>query len=315
MIPYDSIRNIAIFRRNGLGDVLCSIPLALRCKEMMPKAKVHLFIEQGVSCLIPYLQGPDKIIPIPPNKNKYFEIAHLAWNYRKTSFDLALSAKTTPMKLMNGSLFAIGAKYRAAYVDQSWHSKLVNRPRPFSQQKTVHQALRSIHLIDPEMETLPPRLYPTLKPPTKKKLFPQKTLLLSVSNNRVGSTLPIDRTAAILNTLATKHSFAVAVSGMPKDLSKAWELASLLSMQKGIFSTESFDDFMSLLYSADAIFVGDGGIAHLSAGFQKPSVLLFGGTKVWEWGPLSEKAIVLSTPHHVADIPQAEILNALETIL
>lgn len=315
MIPFETIQKIAIFRRNGLGDILCSIPLALRCKELMPQAKVVLFVEKANTSLIPYLQGPDEIAIIPSERNKYYEIAKLAWQVRGQRFDLAISAKTTPMKLMNASLLAIGAKHRAAYVDDAWHSRLINHPLFFNKQTKGHQALRAIHLVDPALEKIPSRLYPLLIPPTQKKYFSQRTLLISVSNNRVGSTLPLEKKAAVLNALASKIPFAVAISGMPKDLSKAWKLASLLKMQKEIHSTGNFEEFMILLNSVDGVFVGDGGIAHLAAGLRKPSVLLYGGTKVWEWGPLNEKAITLAHPHHVVDISEEEILNALEKIL
>jgi ADP-heptose:LPS heptosyltransferase len=281
----------------------------------MPRAKVVLFIEKGSSCLIPFLEGPDEVVSISSERNKYFEIAKLAWRLRAEKFDLAISAKTTPMKLMNASLVAIGAKHRAAYVDRSWHSRLINHPRTHSKEVKIHQALRAIHLIDPEMEELPKRLFPTLKLPKKTRLFSQRTLLISASNNRVGCTLPPEETAELLNALALKIPFAVAVSALTKDISKAWKIASLLKMEKGIFDTGNFDEFMALLNSADAVFVGDGGIGHLAAGLQKPSVLLYGGTKVWEWGPMSQKAIVLSHPHHVVDISREEIFKALEETL
>ncbi|HUD00889.1 MAG TPA: glycosyltransferase family 9 protein, partial [Rhabdochlamydiaceae bacterium] len=60
---------------------------------------------------------------------------------------------------------------------------------------------------------------------------------------------------------------------------------------------------------------GDGGIMHLAAALDKPQVVLFGGTKIWEWAPLSEKAVCLSDPHNVNFIPEEIIQQALEKIL
>ncbi len=315
MIPFNAIRRIAIFRRNGLGDVLCSMPLVLRCKELMPHAKITLFVEKNAFCLAPYLEGIDEVALIPSNGNKYANIAKLAWQRRKETFDLAISAKTTPMKLMNLSLCSLRAKYRMAYVENRWHDALINCPRRYIEPIPFHQALQAIHLIDPEMQELPRRLYPTLHSVDSQRLFAQKTLLISVSNNREGSLLPPKYLAQLLNDLATEIPFAVAISALPKDTLKAQEIASLLTMEHKIFSTKQFPHFLSLLKSADAIFAGDGGVAHLSAALQKPALHLFGGVKVSQWGPLSKQALTLSHPIHVMDIPKKQILQSLHTLI
>ncbi len=315
MIPFHAIRRIAIFRRNGLGDVLCSIPLALRCKELMPQAKITLFVEKNGFCLAPYLKGIDEVALIPSGCNKYINIAKLAWQRRKEKFDLAISAKTTPMKLMNLSLCALRAPYRMAYVQNRWHSAVINCPKRYAEQNPFHQALQAIHLIDPEMNELPKRLYPTLRSVDQQRLFSQKTLLISLSNNRVGSTLPPQRLAYLLNRLAKETSFAVAISVLPKDVAKAQEIASLLTMEHKLFATKQFPHFLSLLNSADAIFAGDGGVAHLSAALQKPALHLFGGVKVSQWGPLSKYASTLFHPTHVIDIPEEQILDSLHSLL
>lgn len=315
MIPFDTIQRIAILRRNGLGDVLCSLPLALRCKELMPQAKITLFVEKNAFCLAPYLEGIDEVALIPSGSNKYMNIAKLAWQRRKETFDLAISAKTTPMKLMNLSLCALKATYRTAYVQNRWHDVLINCPRRYIRQNPFHQALQAIHLIDPKMQELPRRLYPLLRSVDSQRLFAKKTVLISVSNNRTGSILPPQRLAYFLNNLASEASFAVAISALPKDVAKAQEIASLLTMEHKLFITKQFPHFLSLLNSADAIFAGDGGVAHLSAALQKPALHLFGGIKVSQWGPLSKQALTLFHPVHVMDIPEKQIFSSLRSLM
>ena len=219
------------------------------------------------------------------------------------------------MRLMNISLFALRAKYRAAYVGKSWDSAIVNCPTPHVNQRPVHQALQLIHLIDPNLDTMPTRLYPKIANIKRLPIFPQKTLLISVSNNRAGSILPFDRMARLLNNLSEKHSFGVAISCLPGDLPKAQATASLLKMRCRILPTEKFDDFITLINSVDWVFSGYGGIVHLTAALQNPALFLFGGTKVWQWGPLSDKAATLYHPKHVADIPEKDIVGALENMI
>lgn len=315
MIPFDRIREIAIFRRNGLGDVLCSIPLVLRCKELMTQAKTTLFLEEGSFCLSPYLKGPDEIVLIPPKSNKYLGIIQLAWQRRGQPFDLAISAKTSPMKLMNFSLLMTKAPYRAAYVEGKWHEKLINRPKTYLPNPSIHQALQAIHLIDPEMTEVPKRLYPSLQSVEKRRLFSQKTMLISLSNNRIGSTLSLERTAHLLNCLHKKHPFCLIISCLPRDFLKARRIETLLKMENQIAATAKFSDFLALLNGSDLIFSSDGGIVHLAAALQKPSLFLFGGTKVECWGPLSKEALTLAHTGHVMEIPEEAILEKLEKLL
>lgn len=315
MIPFSTIRRIAIFRRNGFGDVLCTIPLALRCKELMPQATVTLFIEKNAFCLAPYLQGPDEIAEIPSDQNKYIGLAKLVWQRRKESFDLAISAKTNSMKLMNMTLYALRAPYRAAYTKGNWHDKLINCPRLYVDQTSIHQALQAIHLIDPEMTELPKRLYPVLGSLEGERLFPEKTLLISISNNRAGSILSPERIVELLNTLAAEMPFAVAISCLSQDLGKAKKIASCLHMKCKIFISNQFSQFLTLLQSADAIFVGDGGIVHLSSALRKPALFLFGGTKISQWGPMNPLASTLFSPSHVMEIPPSEILEKLRRLI
>lgn len=316
MIPFNTIQKIAIFRRNGLGDTLCSIPLILRCKELMPQAKITLFLEKAGYCLAPYLKGPDEIALIPPSSNKYLEILKLAWQRGFEKFDLAISAKTSPMKLMNFSLYLTRASHRAAYITtHKWHEKLITHPRAHIPENLSHQALQAIHLIDPEMMELPRRLHPTLQGIEKKKLFAEKALFISLSNNRIGSTLSLERTASVLNTLYQFRSFAVAISCMELDFLKAKKMSSLLNMPNQIFATKQFADFLTVLHSADIIFACDGGIVHLAAALQKPSLFLFGGTKVEQWGPLCKEALTIAYPGHVMDIPETQIVYHLQRLL
>jgi ADP-heptose:LPS heptosyltransferase len=182
-------------------------------------------------------------------------------------------------------------------------------------QNPFHQALQAIHLIDPEMHELPRRLYPSLRAVDRQRLFAKKTVLISVSNNREGSLLPPQRLVRLLNSLAAEIPFAVAISALPKDVAKAQEIASVLTMEHKIFATKQFPHFLSLLNSADAIFAGDGGVAHLSAALQKPALHLFGGVKVSQWGPLSKQASTLFHPIHVVDIPEEQIFNSLRSLI
>jgi len=305
-------KKIGIVRRNGLGDLLCVMPLVGLCKERFPGCHVTLFVDGRGAPLLPYLEGIDQAVVLPFSKNKYGALVKTAWAQRKQKFDLLISAKPSPMKLLNLFLYTLRGKNRIAYVDGKWHSRLINQPRSYDPHEEKHQMVKSLCLLDPSFTTIPGHLKPRLKVEPAFR-FNQRTLLVSVTNNRLGSSLDTDKTQRILNAL--QSPFKVIINCEPADRARADLLAAGLKMPLEVISTPGFEEFMGLIASVDAFFIGDGGIMHLAAALDKPQVVLFGGTKVWEWAPLSEKAICLSDPHNVNFISEEKIQQALERIV
>ncbi|HEX4840113.1 MAG TPA: glycosyltransferase family 9 protein [Rhabdochlamydiaceae bacterium] len=305
-------QRIGIIRRNGLGDLLCVMPLVSLCKHRFPGCQVTLFVDERGAPLVPYLEGIDQTVVLPSLANKYLSFLKTVWENRYKKFDLLISAKPSPMKLLNLFLYLLRGKNRIAYVDRAWHSRLINQPRLYDPKEERHQMLKSLRLLDPSFESVPAGLRPRLKV-TPSFQFDQKTLLVSVTNNRLGSMLDADKTQRILNQI--EKPFKVIINCEPADFEQAKLLAKGLTMPSEIIPTPSFELFISLMASVDAFFIGDGGIMHLAAALDKSQVVLFGGTKMWEWAPLSEKAICLSDAHNVNFIPEETIVQAVEKII
>lgn len=308
------MKNIGIIRRNGLGDLLCVMPLVQLCKERFPGCHVTLFVDRRGAPLLPYLEGIDEAVVLSSSSNKYGALLKTVWSQRNKKFDLLISAKPSPMKLLNFFLYALKGKERIAYVDNKWHSRLINRPRKYDPREEKHQMIKSLCLLDPSCTEVPRHLQPRLKV-TPAFRFDQRTVLVSVTNNRLGSTLDADKTQRLLNRAAEKAPFKVIINCEPHDIARADVLAAGLTMPTEVIPTPSFKDFMGLIASIDACFIGDGGIMHLAAALGKPQVVLFGGTKIWEWAPLSEQAICLGDPHNVNFIPEENIQQALNSLL
>ena len=111
--------------------------------------------------------------------------------------------------------------------------------------------VKSLRLLDPSFEAVPPHLQPrlTVKPSFQ---FIEKTVLVSATNNRIGSMLDADKTQRHLNALALKTSFKTVINCEPVDLARAHLLAAGLKMPAEVIGTASFDDFISLIASVDA---------------------------------------------------------------
>lgn len=323
-IDFTDCRSMAVLRRNGLGDLLCAVPLMSYLKKLAPEAHLTLVLQKTNLCLAPYLEGYDRLVVLPSG-NKYLGALRLALWARTWNLDLAISAKPSPAKLINFLLRALQAKHRVAWVDESWHSCFINRPREYMGYD-IHQSLKILQLVAPELSEVPEELYPQLKIPNdlnqrygpriQQELSTLRTngnplLMVSVSNNRPESSLGIEAHATLLNELFKQQKFNVIVSAEPKNLAEANALVSRLEMPSTALITHSFDEFIQLLNAIDLVFVGDGGIMHMAAALNKPQVVLFGKTRLDRWKPLSKKALCLRDPVDVKNIAQSDMIEAL----
>ncbi len=314
------MEKVAIIRRNGLGDLLCAYPLVLYIKQHHPQAHITLFVDHKNYPLVRYLPPVHQVVVFPQRGNKYLNLFRTARKYRSSEFDLVISAKTSPMKLMNFFLFCLGGKKRVAYVDRSWHSRLINRPILYdeSRAKQLHQALKGLHMIAPHLQEVPEELYPRITiADTVQQHYEGLVdtslplLLLSASTTRDASRLYPERYAGIVNDLYNSYNFTAVIIGEKKDQKRAEAIGRRLKMACYLYFPRSFEEFMVLLDLCDLYFVGDGGMAHIGAALGKSGLVLYGQTSPVEWGPLSSSMSALFHPEHVDALSDELMIETL----
>jgi len=316
------MRNIAIVRRNGLGDLLCTVPLIYYLREHFPEDKITLFVDARNAPLVPYLSPLDEVVAFPKSGNKYWNLGKLAWKWRSKKFDVAISTKLPPMKLMNFFLFLLGAKQSLAVVDNKWHGKLINTPIHFdpTRYRNVHEAVRVLRLVAPEVDEVPLKYYPKITiPQSVESLYGLKSpfigpprMLISATTTLLSNRLEADHYAQMVNRLAGKMSFSVILVAQKEDKMRAEEIGRSLKVPFEMHFPRNFDAFMVLLNSCDLYFVGDGGIAHIGAALGKKMVVLFGESSPHEWHPLSSEATCFYHSESVNCIPDEKIITTLE---
>jgi ADP-heptose:LPS heptosyltransferase len=315
------MKKIAIFRRNGLGDLLTAYPLISYLKISYPSHFITLFVGDTNYPLVQFLPPVDEVVSLPTKGSKYFITLKEVLKKRHHNYDLALSAKTSPMKLMNFALFASGAKERRAYIDNRWHSRCINYPLIYNEKeaKEQHQALKCLHLIAPHLKEVPKELYPKIHVPSslcepylEQFQYKEPTILIMATTTRNENRFDSTRYAKVLNQLYSKRKFRVALVSMKKDEVRAQLIAKQLEMPHHTYFTRSFNEFMALIKLSDFVFVGDGGAAHIAAALDKPQVVLFGQSNPKNWHPLSENTTVLYHPLHVNALSDETILKTLE---
>lgn len=325
VISLDSVRNVAVVRRNGLGDLLSTVPLLAYLRREASHARITLFVDRSNAVLLPYLTSyHDEAVVFPPG-NKYLAVLKTGLGHRGR-FDVAISTKGGSMKLLDIFLYASGARERIAGAGTKWHTKLLTQPRELGNVKHRHQSATVLRLLGDGIEKVPVDLYPRLTIPAENTSrwearvaealapLPGPRLLVSVTNNRPTSTLAPQKLARLLNS-PHLSPFGVVISCEPKDEDKALELQTQLVVPSIVYPTHTLDHFMVLFSMADIAFTGDGGVTHIAAGLGIPQLALFGRTNPTVWHPLSERARWLCDAEDVNNINEAEILMELGRLL
>ncbi|MDC9607097.1 glycosyltransferase family 9 protein [Xenorhabdus griffiniae] len=311
---------IAILRRNGLGDLICTQPLIKFLQKTYPNAEICLFIDFGNTELAYYLCPEIKIYTLPRG-NKYLSIIKTALAFRRKKFDIAISAKPTPMKLNNLFLWLLGAKKRYAVVaDRHWHTKLINYPISQEQVDGYHQALKVLRTFSPNESKLSPALFPRIKFKNTFQSIEQQTpmILFSVSNNRKYSLINNERLTLIANKILENHpDTKFFISSYKHDIPLAEDLKSRIGKNSEVVVSDSLGSFLALLSSMTLIIVGDGGICHLAAALQKKIVAFYGVTRPENWAPMAKKDtfITLYDPENVNNIDLDKVYPVIFSFL
>lgn len=305
-------KKIAIVRRNGLGDLMCTVPTLLYLQKGWPEAQITLFVDETNAGLMPYLPSIHEVVVFKQEAHKYLDVLGTAWKYRSERFDIALSAKTSPMRLMNLFLFALGAKERRAYVERTWSAHFVNAPTPYvaGQTRLRHQALQVLQLIAPHLQAVPEELFPKIVPAPRHEGVVR--VLLSASTTNDANRLDVSKYAQIVNHLAEEGiPFHVHVLSLEGDRLRAMALAHELQCPYTLHFPQRFQEFMGVIEQTDLIFCGDGGIGHIGAAMGKRVVVLFGETLPLQWAPLGPHVTTLYDCSHVNRLADEKIEEIL----
>ncbi|MCH9611175.1 MAG: ADP-heptose--LPS heptosyltransferase 2 [Chlamydiales bacterium] len=306
---------VAIIRRNGFGDLLCTYPLVLYFKKYFPQTELTLFADERNAPLLPYLPHIDQKVVLPTSGNKYLQAARVGMRFRKQRFDMAISGKTSPMKLMDFFLFALGAKQRVAPVAGGWHRHLINAPIQFDEKeaKLTHQALKALRTVEPGYTDVPEEFFPKIemRGGALEHSLQGPILLLSASTTRPTSRFDPFRYSEVVNRVYQKSGFSVLIVGQKRDEIRAKAIAQGLRLPYLLHFPRSFDEFMASIHASDYFFGGDGGVAHIAAAMNKRQVVLFGETNPKEWAPLSLKARTFYDRLHVNRLDDDQLENAV----
>jgi heptosyltransferase-2 len=102
---------------------------------------------------------------------------------------------------------------------------------------------------------------------------------------------PIDSSAALIDR-CLRQGWSVWLVGGPQDRANADHLAERFP-RVGNFTRGPLRDAVLRLAAADAAVAKDGGLLHVAAALDRPTIGLFGATDAWAFAPLNPRCRIL----------------------
>lgn len=286
-------QKILVIRRNGIGDMICALPLIRHLQRAYPAARIDVLASArnapilarvpGVSAVHVYQRGQGLM------RNHYFNLRRLLRPVREARYDLAVAANGGFSRLVAVIAYATGVPRRVGFVPRAGHALdfcfNLGVPQPEAREHQIERCLRLLEPLGiargeidvsfnlaPEHEAYADRTLAGMQHP----------MLFNASASRAASAWPAASIAAVAKALERRHGLRTLVCGL------AAERASVEAAGLGFVETPSVMHFAALVRRARFLMCGDGGPMHVAAAMGTPVFVLFSSTtdpQMWRpWG-------------------------------
>ncbi|HRE39763.1 MAG TPA: glycosyltransferase family 9 protein [Ignavibacteria bacterium] len=303
---FSNIKKIIISRTDRIGDVILTLPLVYKIKEIIPESKIYFLCDKYVNDIVTLSNGIDGIIQY---KN---DLSYLKSEIEKTNADLIINAfpefKISLAGFLAGVKMRIGTAYR-------WYSFLYNlRVQEHRKECKLHEYQYNINLL----KNFIPEINYDVKYDLKYNSFPElnnfnipeKFIVLHPTSG--GSSIDVSSVTLKKFLSIYNGDEKIIITGSEKDIEINDKLLSGISNKNLINLTGklSLSMLVSLISKASLVIANSTGPIHI-AGMLNIPVVGFYPEQIpmneKRWGPLSDEKYILRPQN----ITENEILNVV----
>jgi heptosyltransferase-2 len=302
VVDFQDIERILVIRLSSLGDILLTTPVLRILREYCPAAQLDFLTKAAYQDVLRANPCVDRLLLWEPQQGLREMLSRL----RQTRYDIVIDLhRTLRSRLLYHGLLA---ERKLAYTKRTIRRALLvhlgwNTLRAMTSVPELYMApLRSLGMTAP----LPPlEMHLTAESQEAMQAYLQQELpesrmrpLVAVAPGAHWATKrwPVERFAAVAQTLAQTQQAAVVVLGSAEDRQLAQELCQQLSVPVlNSTGTLSLMHTAALLQQCHLLLSNDSGLMHMAAALRVPVVAIFGPT-VQEFGfyPFKASAQVVS---------------------
>jgi ADP-heptose:LPS heptosyltransferase len=304
-------RRVLLLRLERIGDLLMTLRAIEAVRARLPEAAIHLVVGSWNAPLAALVGGIDthETLDVPWLARHAAGLSHAAllrraWVWRARDFDLAINFE--PDIRSNVLLALSGASRRVGFASAGGGDLLTEALAFDRASHTAANALRLVEAALPRRGGSEPAEAGRLSVPEDARQEARRVLGtpaaarligVHVSGGREVKQWHVDRFAEVATRLARTSHALVVLTGAPEDKALVGRLTSLLPpdvARLDVAGAVGLPVFAALLERFDLFVTGDTGPMHLAAAVGTPIVALFGPSDPGRYGPLSDRAQVIT---------------------
>jgi heptosyltransferase III len=305
---------ILVIRRNGIGDMICALPLLRSLRQALPRARIDVLASASNAAIARGARAADEVLVYRARsglfRNKYVNLFRVARGLQRSAYDLVVAVSGSYSPFLAAVAFSTRAPWRAGYVPRAGEAHFAfNLPvGPAAQDQ--HQVLRCLRLLEP-LGLAP--LSDDLGFDTGSEarayaasVAPAPFILYNASATRPWNAWTPESIAALARGLR----LPLLVSGVASDRAL---LKAIAKLGPAVVEPPSILHFAALAERSALVISGDGGAVHVGAAMKKPTFVLYPrGGNPGLWAPYGVPCAFLRSRADVAQIEPREALREID---
>jgi ADP-heptose:LPS heptosyltransferase len=308
----DVPRNILLLRLERIGDLLMTLGAIEAVRTRAPGAKIHLVVGSWNASLAGLLPGIDSCETLDvswlarqDSGASIGTLVRAAWSWRARDFDLALNFEPD---IRSNLLLALSGAPRCVGFSSGGGGAFLTTALDYV--PGAHTATNALRIVDASLHAAAGEAlhqYPRL-PVSAAARQAASSLLGSRETGRVlvgihasgGRDIKqwhMDRFAQLATRLSREHAATIVLTGTSGDRPLVDRIASALPADVTVLDVAGAMElpvFAGLLEQLSLFITADTGPMHLAAAVGTPIVALFGPSDPARYGPLTDRARVLT---------------------
>jgi len=331
--PFNSrhLRKVLLIRRNGIGDMICALPLIRNIRAAWPRVQLDILASKKNACILDQLDMVDHLFIYHRSKglfrNHYLNLPRLIKPIREQNYDLVIAIKGGFSSLLAVIVHTTQIPWRLGYVPSRGHpldfcfNLKIELPREREHQ--VESCLRFLEPLeiqktscDLSLKLLPEHGQYADQVLRQTSLVKDGFVLMNASSGRHESQWLAGSIARTAVELDRRFGLPMLLCGLPSDrelLREARRQAS--SHIRGTIEPPGIHHFAALVSRSRFLMCGDGGAMHVAAAMKTPTFVLFSATDPAIWHPYGVPFAYAQRGRFVADIAASEVIEKIETWL
>jgi ADP-heptose:LPS heptosyltransferase len=321
----ESVRSVLVIRRNGLGDMICTLPLLRSIAAARPDIALDVLAGEKNALLLEGLPFIRRVHIYRRGRglmrNHYLNLPRIVAPLREASYDLVIAVKGGFSPLLAIIARATRAPWRLGYVPSRGHRL------GFCFNLTVELPVEREHQMDSCLRLLNPLgirersndlSFPVPdecrtwaeRVETGRQLAGRPWALVHVSSERHESRWTPTGIASLVSAIRSGLGLDTLLCGLPADAGVMSTIVRLAGPAiAGCETPPSIRHFAALVRRARFLVCSDGGQMHVGAAMGVPIFALFSTADPRIWAPRGIPFSFIQCGHYVADLSPAEVAS------